>query len=413
MSARHRVAIVATHPIQYYVPWYRALARGVDLDVYFCHRQTAEGQAAAGFDVPFEWDVPLFDGYRHTFLTNRSRRPSTQSFSGCNTPEIASIVTREAFDAVIVHGWSTLSYWQTMRACWGTGTPVLVRGDSSLATPRPAWRRAVKWPLFRAFIPRFDGYLIVGTSAKEYLLHYGADSSRCWDAPHAVDNEFFASRADALQADRLALRERFGLPSDAIVALFVGRLVAGKGQDDFVRAVARAAVRAPQIVGLVVGDGPLREQATRWAAGMGAPVRFAGFLNQTEMARAYAVADLLVVPSESETWGLVVNEAMACGLPAVVSDRVGCARDLVLPGVTGDIFRVGDADRLAEILVTLAADSLRRHRMGEAARRHIAAFDITKAAEGTFKAVDAVALRRRGSTRRLEAGDISHGPSIS
>jgi glycosyltransferase involved in cell wall biosynthesis len=410
---RRRVAIVATHPIQYYVPWYRALARAVDLDVYFCHRQTRAGQAAAGFDVEFEWDVPLFGGYRHTFLRNTSRWPSPESFAGCNTPDIASIIAREEFDAVIVHGWSTVSYWQAMRACWRTGTPVLVRGDSTLATPRAAWRRLAKWPLFRAFIPRFDGYLIVGRPAKEYLLHYGADPSRCFDAPHAVDNRFFAARAEPLRADRAALRRSLSLPPDGVVALFVGRLVAGKGLDIFVGALARAAGVVPQIAGLVVGDGPLRETTTQAAASSSAPVQFAGFLNQTEIARAYAAADLLVVPSASETWGLVVNEAMACGLPVVVSDRVGCARDLVLPGVTGEIVPVGDVGRLANVTVRLARAPGRRPRMGDAARRHIAAFDVEKAAEGTILAVEALAARRRRPTRRLETSDVSHGSSLS
>ena len=201
-----RLGVLATHPIQYHAPLYRALAKRIDLEVYFAHQQTAQGQAKAGFGVAFEWDVPLLDGYSYQFLTNRAKNPDVSTFAGCNTPEVADIIARERFDAFLVNGWYNRSFWQAMRACWRTGTPLLVRGDSQLHTPRSSAKRLVKEVVYRAFIPRFDGYLVVGQRAKEYYLNYGARPERIHFVPHFVDNAFFSSSAEHLRAERGALR---------------------------------------------------------------------------------------------------------------------------------------------------------------------------------------------------------------
>ncbi len=390
---RAHVGVLATHPIQYYTPWYRALAREVDLEVFFSHRQTADDQAAAGYGVRFDWDVPLLDGYASRFLRNLARRPDVSRFWGCITPDIREVIRTGSFDAFIVHGWSTCSYWQAMTACWSTRTPVLVRGDSSLSTPRAWWRRVVKWPLYRWFIPRFDGYLVVGARAREYVVRYGADPARCFDAPHAVDNEFFASRAEAMRADRGRLRARFGIPPDAVGYLFAGRFIERKKPLAFVDAVARASREAPEVFGLMVGDGPLRRDAEALAVRLQAPIRFSGFLNQTEMAAAYVAADVLVVPSVWETWGLVVNEAMACGLPAIVTDGVACAGDLVVPGLTGEVCTIGAVDALADRIGRLALDSEYRTTLSVNASQHVVRFDVAAAVEGTLRAVDYVTGR--------------------
>ena len=382
------LGVLATHPIQYQAPLYRALARELDLHVYFAHRQTAEGQAAAGFGVPFEWDVPLTDGYPHTFLDNRSRRPGTGTFGGCDTPGIADVVRAGRFDAFLTTGWNTRSHWQAMTACWRTGTPLLVRGDSHLGTPRSAAKRWAKEVAYRAFIPRFDAYLIVGERAREYFRHYGADTARMHFAPHFVDAEYFRSRAAG--ADRATLRGRYGLGPDARVVLFAGKFTDVKRPTDFVEAVAAVARSEGGVEGLMVGDGPLRREVEAAIARTGAPVRLAGFLNQSEMPGAYAASDAIALPSASETWGLVVNEAMACGLPAAVSDAVGCAPDLVDEGVTGTTYPAGGRARALtdalRRLLPLIGSSTTRSALGEKMER----YSLGQAVAGVVGAVRAV-----------------------
>jgi glycosyltransferase involved in cell wall biosynthesis len=400
----YKIGILSTHPIQYYSPWYRELAArpGVDLTVYYAHRPSPEEQGAAGFGVPFEWDVPLLDGYRHVFLVNRSARPTTDCYGGCDTPEIADVIRREQFAGFVVQGWYTRSYCQAIRACWQTGTPVLVRGDSTLLMAGGWGRRLVKWLSHRPFVCRFDSYLVVGRRAREYYLAYGADPDRMEFCPHFVDNERFGLAAAQARLRRQELRHSWGLPESAVVFLFAAKFIPKKRPLDFVRAVARAARAMPVVAGLMVGDGPLAEEVEAAIRDTNAPVRRAGFLNQTEIPAAYAAADVLVLPSDgTETWGLVVNEAMACGLPALVSDHVGCGPDLVLDGETGYTFSCGDVQALVVYVQKLAADADLRTRQGAGARARVERYSVRVAADGLCRAVARVSARPRTTGAKL------------
>jgi glycosyltransferase involved in cell wall biosynthesis len=220
-----RLGVLASHPIQYQAPLFRTLAERLDLEVLFAHRQSPAQQAAAGFGTPFDWDVDLLGGYPSRFLANRARRPGIDRFAGTDTPEVAELVRRGGFDAFLVTGWHLRCYWQAIRACRRHGTPVLVRGDSQLATPRSPARRLLKAGLHRWLIRQFDGFLFVGRRNRDYLLHYGARPERLFFSPHFVDHAWFRARAQAAGGERAALRARFGLAPDERVALFAGRLV--------------------------------------------------------------------------------------------------------------------------------------------------------------------------------------------
>src|SRR5205823_1467894 len=189
----------------------------------------------------------------------------------------------------------------------------------------------------------------VGTSNAEYLRHYGVSPERLFFAPHFVDNDFFATAADAARHQPGGARTRFGIAPGAVVFLFAGKFTAKKRPVDLLEALARLRAANVDANGLFVGDGPLRAQLEQRARELGAPVVFTGFMNQGEIAAAYAAADCLVLPSDGgETWGLVVNEAMACGVPAIVSDAVGCAPDLIDEESTGFTFPLGDIKALAQ-----------------------------------------------------------------
>ncbi len=395
----YRLGILSTHPIQYYSPWYRALAAHADVElmVYYAYQQTPQGQGQAGFGVAFDWDVPVLEGYPHEFLHNVARAPNVFGFWGCDTPEIRDRIASGRFDGFLVHGWYNHSFWQAMRACWRTRTPLLVRGDSQLRTPRSWWRRWLKHVLYHRFIPRFDAYLVVGHRAREYYRAYGAAPERMFDAPHFVDNNFFAERAEAARPRRAEIRRRWGLREDSFVCLFVGKFIPKKRPFDFVHALARADRARQGIEGLMVGAGPLRPQIEHAIAQEQAPVRLCGFLNQSAIAEAYVAADLLLLPSDGgETWGLVVNEAMATGLPAVVTDQAGCGPDLVLDGRTGATYPCGDVRRLAEIVEQAASEPARWADYGAAARRHIAAYSVDTAVQGTCAALRWLHERRSG-----------------
>ena len=397
MAERPRLGVLATHPIQYHAPLFRALAArdDVELTVFFAHRPSAAEQGA-GFGIPFEWDVDLTAGYRHEWLRNVSARPSVTDFGGCDTPEIGAAVDRHRLSALLVMGWHSRSYLQGVAAALRRRIPVIVRGDSILQPHAPLGKRVLKRSLYPLFVRRFAACLSVGTRSEEYFRHYGA--RRVLRAPHFVDNAFFAVRAAELRggSGRVEARSAWRIPPEVPAYLFAGKFIPQKRVDTFVQALAIAAAHSGRpLVGLFVGDGALRQAAEAQARRLGVDARFVGFLNQREMPRAYAAADALVLPSASETWGMVVNEAMASGLPTFVSSSVGCAPDLITEGETGRTFQAGDAVGLAKLLASAAASPSQLGAMGARAARAVLAFSADAAAEGVVQATRLVARATR------------------
>lgn len=391
-----RVAILSTHPIQYHSPWFRCLAERTDMEtlVLYCHEARSEDQAKAGFGVAFDWDVSLLDGYALEFLPNVSSRPGL-GFWGMDTPELSTRIARREFDAVVLNGWHYKSACQAILACWRSRTPVLVRSDSHLKTPRHPLKKAAKWPFYRLLIPRLDACLPVGSWSREYFLHYGVKPERIFEVPHTVDSDRIAATASGIVDRQAALRRNWDLPEEDVVVVFSGKFIAKKRPLDFVRSVGKASRLGVRVSGLMVGDGVLRSACAAAAKESGAPIRFAGFLNQKEIVEAYVAADAMVLPSDGgETWGLVVNEAMACGLPCFLSDQVGSAADLIHEGRTGATFPCGDVDVLADLLKRYA-DRHMLKRMGQAAREKISGYTPRIAAARLSEAVIQTLVRSR------------------
>lgn len=407
-----RLGILASHPIQYHVPWFRALGQETDLSVYFAHRQTAAGQGKAGFGVEFDWDLDLLSGYDHTFLPNIARDPGVDRFLGCDTPEIRNIVSEKKFDAFIVTGWYLKSYWQAIRACKRSGTPVLVRGDSQLQTPRSRFVALGKQLLYRIGLRQFDGFLTVGERNREYLRHYGVPEFRMFSAPHFVDNERFGGQAAQLRPSRFELRRMWGISDNAFCVLFCGKFISKKRPMDLVKAATLLTdeKRLSNLHLLFVGsgafgpemrahcnvlfdaEGPNSQLPT--SSSQKPAASFAGFLNQTEISKAYVAADVIVLPSDGgETWGLVVNEAMASGTPAIVSDAAGCAPDLIVDGKTGFTFNLGDTEQLGERLA--ASLEMNHDGMRDALNDKMQQFSVEAAVKGTLQAIEALAGGRR------------------
>lgn len=389
----YRIAVVTTHPIQYHAPWFRGLEAhpGLDTEILFCHEATAEDQSEAGFGVTFSWDTPILEGYRYRYLQNVAANPSLGRFSGLDTPEVSDLIRSAKFDAVIINGWHYKSAWQAMRACWKTRTPVMMRSDSHLHTERGFLKRIAKQPFYSWFITKLDACLPVGRWSSDYFLHYGAVPERLFVVPHVVDTDYFQGESRRLESQRGALRKQWDLDEGAVVFLFAGKFTNKKRPFDFVNAIAQARSTGARVAGLMVGDGPLRPQCQELVKQENLPITFAGFLNQSEITGAYVAADALILPSDGgETWGLVVNEAMACGRPCFVSDRVGCGPDMIKVGETGGIFPIGDTTALGKMLLEFAANNDQRHRMSEQAAIVSQNYTLDVAVDRTLRAVEAV-----------------------
>ena len=388
-----RVAVVTTHPIQYQVPWLQKLAArdGIELQVYFAMIPDSVEQGRE-FGVAFAWDIPLLEGYEYTVLENMAKPPSLTSFKGCDTPQIYREIRRGHFDAVIVNGWVAKTCLQALLACRWSGTPCIVRGEANGLRPRVFWKR---W-LHRLLLSQYSAYLSIGSRNRDYYLQSGVRADRIFATPYCVDNDRFSLSSSVLKSNpgHNALCARFGLDPGLPIYLFSGKFVEKKRPGDIIEAVKRLASAGPaNFQVLMVGDGPLGDSLR--ASAQGLPIHFTGFLNQSEITAAYAMADCLLLPSDhGETWGLVVNEAMACGLPALVSDQAGCASDLVTAGQTGDTFACGNIDELAGLMGRYAARPDLLQQMGSEARRCVLAnFNFDRVVDGVLAALQSVGTR--------------------
>ncbi len=397
---RPRLLVFTTHPIQYQAPWFQAIENSGQFEqlVAFSYIPTSVDQAV-GFDVAFEWDVPLREGYHSTVLDTFDFGRAAPRWLRRPSRRIGALLDSFRPDVSLVLGWQEVSLIQAMRASWMRGVPVLVRGES---TPRAKRGQLVRWGQ-RAIVKRVEIVLAIGQRNRRFYRELGVADARIVDARYCVDNERFSRSTACLRERRADLRRGLGVPTDALCVLFVGKLEPKKRPLDLIEAVSVARKRGASVYALIVGEGPLRASCERRAAELRIPAKMLGFLNQSELPEAYVCADGLVLPSdEGETWGLVVNEAMACGLPAIVSDQVGCAPDLVLEGETGETFRCGDVHALADVLVRWAMDHERVLAMGRNAevrvRKH---YSIEGAVQGLSSAVEYVLERRRnGSSSR-------------
>ena len=351
-----KIGILLTHPIQYYSPWFRDLSKVFDLQVYYAYEQDPEGQAEAGFGVEFEWDIPLLEGYKYYFLKNISRKPALGSFWGCDTPEIYKIIKEAKFDAFIIFGWNYKSAWQAVWGCKRNKIPVLMRGDSTLQTPRSILKSALKYVPYRLILPAIDGHLYVGKLNKNYLVHYGVPEEKLFFVPHFVDNEFFKKKSDlAMKTSvRNKLRNKLGISEDATVLLFIGKFIEIKKPDHLIKAYKKLIDKNSilDIHLLFIGDGQMRSCLEDLSKSYTNKIHFTGFINQKELPNYYSASNAIVVPG-IETWGLVANEAMACGLPCIVSDKVGSWPDLIVEGKTGFVYKYGNIDSLVEKILLL------------------------------------------------------------
>jgi glycosyltransferase involved in cell wall biosynthesis len=351
-----RLAIIISHPIQYYVPLYRRLARRDDLEiqVFFTWHAGAAAQRDPGFGKSFAWDIPLTDGYEFEAVPNTASDPGPHHFWGLQNPELVRRVLAWKPDAVHVTGYAWRSHLGALRAFARAGVPVLFRGDSHLLDQRGAWWRwQAKRLVLRKVFAWPAAFLCVGQANKQYYSEFGVPDRKLFDCPHSVETERFAEPHAGLERQATAWLGELGIGEKQRVLLFAGKFEDKKRPLPLMQAFLESEIQ--DAILLLVGDGMFGEQVRDLAARHPARFRILPFQNQSKMPLVYRLSDAIVLPSAyGETWGLAVNEAMACGRPALVSDRVGCHQDVVRSGFNGEVFAADDWRDFRNKLASLA-----------------------------------------------------------
>jgi glycosyltransferase involved in cell wall biosynthesis len=385
-----RLAVVASHVIQYQDPFFRRLAAEPELNVTVLFFSSAGAQTYRDADMAttLAWDIEMLQGYRHEFLRNFGR--GTSGWFRHVNPGIVRALRRDRFDAVLfMTGWGSFSSLLGIAACILKRIPFFLYGDSSFVPPETTWRATLRARLARWLFRRTSAFLISGTWNADYYRHYGADPARFFPMPWAIDNERFRRAAAMTAEERQALRAAHGIAPEAMAVLYSGKLIPRKDPMTLLRAFEQMARRGEATI-VFMGDGELRGALERYGRerGFAHAVHFTGFVNQSDIPRHYAMCDVFVLPSTFDPRATVVNEAMACGLPVIVTDRCGPAGDIVRHGDNGFVLAVGDAAALASDLDALADRDV-RERMGRRSLEIIEHWDYETGIEGVNAAVRA------------------------
>lgn len=379
-----KLAIITTHPIQYYAPVFKLLAQKADIKVFY----TAGGapqkpQFEPGFGREIKWDIPLLEGYSHEFIENTAKKPGTDRFNAIVNPTLLAKISSYKPDAILVYGWAYRSHLSVLRHFKGI-IPLWFRGDST--TPTVANR--IKLVFRKAFLKwvyqHVDKAFYVGSANKEYFLQSGLQEEQLLFAPHAVDNERFSKERGF---EVRTFQQSIHFESDEIIILFVGKLDINKRPDLLLTTFMDLNLYKTHLV--FVGDGPLKKDL-KLKSSQHSRIHFLDFQNQNLLPVFYQASDLICLPSLHETWGLAINEAMAAGNAVLASSTVGCASDLICEGLNGEIFQYDCPLSLRQKLVQMTQSKKRLQEMGVKSKLIISEWNFNKQTAAILNELNAI-----------------------
>ncbi|MDI6889639.1 MAG: glycosyltransferase [Thermodesulfovibrionales bacterium] len=389
-SPKYKLAILTSHPIQYHVPLFQKIAQHsrIDLMVYFCSDYGVTEKIDPGFGVAFKWDIPLLEGYSYKFLKNYLPGISGGRLWLSFNPGIIKELWKERYDAVLIHGYVALSNWLAIIGARLNNTSVILRGETILRHNQNKLLQFIKKAYLKLFFSRIKAFLPIGTRSREFFLTYGVPESRMFPTPYSVDNEFFIEQREIWQDNINEIKEELGIPKDTPVILYASKITKRKHPMDILKAFEKLKEKATLVF---VGDGNSRPTLEKYVERRNiGNVFFVGFKNQSELPKYYTIADVFVLPSSYEPWGLAINEAMCFGLPIITTEAVAASADLVCHGENGFIYPVGDIDKLTNSLSKLLQETELRIKMGKRSSEIIAKWSYKEDEEGILASLEYV-----------------------
>jgi glycosyltransferase involved in cell wall biosynthesis len=383
-----QLRILSSHPVQYHVPFFRRIAsQGVEIEVGYYHQGSA-GRVShdAGFGIDIDWDIDLLSGYSYRiFLKDAPNYRLSEQLK--LVPQMVSWALRNRQIPLLIMGWFSELIWLIWLLRILLHAPVIMMCETTpvsfVAASKPRWRIT----LLNWLLKHTTANLYLGSRNRDFLLESGVSEKVLFSAPYSIDNDRFAAEADRLLPQRRELCRKFDLDPDLPTFLFCGKLIGKKRPLQLLGAYLSGGL-ADRAQLVYVGEGELRSKLELQIQTLGLQhVHLLGFFNQSDMPLAYVLGELLCLISEpTETWGLVVNEALACGRPVIVSNTVGCSPDLV-GGENGWVTKLDDSKQLTE---TLLQSFDRRHqweKMGEAGRLRVSKNTYSEMASGVVSAL--------------------------
>jgi glycosyltransferase involved in cell wall biosynthesis len=352
-----KLAIITTHPIQYNAPIFKLLAerKNIHIKVFYTWENSKDGIFDKKFNQTIKWDIPLLDGYEYEFVKNTSKEQGSDRFKGIINPDLNKQIENWGANAILVYGWNFHSHFKAMRYFKGK-IPVYFRGDSTILNQKPGIKTLLRHSWLTYVYHFVDYALYVGTNNKNYFLKNGLSESQLIFVPHAIDNDRFADKDGEFEKTAKKWRIELGLKQDNVVFLYAGKFEKKKNPMFLINA-ARKLIKESKVKFLLIGNGELETSLKKNST---ENVIFLSFQNQSIMPVVYRLGDVFVLPSggPDETWGLSVNEAMACGKAVLTSDMVGCTPDLVKFGENGFVFKANDFNDFIQKIQSYNKDNI-------------------------------------------------------
>jgi glycosyltransferase involved in cell wall biosynthesis len=374
---RRRLVIITEIISPYRIPLFNSLAQhpAADLHVIFL------GETDPNLR---QWQIYKQE-IRFSFQVLPSWRRRIGRYNALLNSGIAKALEQAAPEVILCGGYSYVASWQALRWAQRRRVPFLLWSESNLQDLRRSYVPTEF--LKNQFLQRCSGFVVPGRSALEYIRGHGVKESSIFIAPNAVDNELFGRAAESARRNQSALRKELALPNRYF--LFVGRLVREKGVFELLSAHSSLSQQVRKEIGLVfVGDGDSRSLLEKEANSISAgTIRFTGFAQREQLGAYYGLADVFVLPTYTDTWGMVVNEAMACALPVIVSRAAGCAADLVRENWNGQLVTPKDVRSLASAMSLLAEQTELRKTMGSHSAEHIRSYSPQAWSDGVAYSV--------------------------
>lgn len=388
-----RLAVVATHPIQHFVPFYRRLATepGITLHVFFMSDFSVRGYFDTLMKTHIAWKMDMLSGYEHTFLPEAAKIDRSHPFK-LNNPSVGTALAAFKPDVVLGYGYNQITQWRVLHWCWRRKIPLMMTSDSELLHHRGGWRKAAKNGMLPLLFSRYAAFLTTGDNNEAYFAAYGVPKARLFRCPLTIDEERYTSAREHRAEARSRLRTELGIPLDAFVGITVGKLSPGKRPMDLLDAARRLKAKGREGSGiqfLMAGDGVLKSSVDERIQSEDLAVRALGFINVDRLPEVYCAADVLLHLSEVDAHPLALSEAACIGLPLIVSDKVGAIgpTDIARDGENTIVTPCGDSAAIAKAVAILADNQTLTERMAAASMRNYREVDMSKSVTGLKAAV--------------------------
>lgn len=379
-----RLVIITEIISPYRIPLFNSLAQRGDIDLHVIFLAETDPELR-------KWKV-YRDEIKFSYQVLRSWRKTIGGYNCLLNAGVSRALQSTCPDVILCGGYNYPASWRALFWARSHSIPFFLWSESNSQDLRSG--HPLVELLKIEFLGQCSGFVVPGRAAREYLRSRAISPERIYTAVNAVDNALFAHAAESARERAAQFRTELGLPDRYF--LFAGRLVREKGVFELLTAYAKLDRTLRQQVGLVfVGDGPARQALEKESSSVtGGTIEFTGFAQREQLATYYALAEMLILPTYTDTWGLVVNEAMACGIPIIVSRAAGCGADLVTEGWNGSIVPSKNEQALVSAMSSLGNQPDLCARMGVNSRKRILDYSPQKWSEGIVEMMESVGESR-------------------